>query len=366
MSRIRLAIVGVGNCASSLIQGLHYYQQQDADLLGLMHENIAGYVVGDIEPVIAFDVDPRKVGHNLHDAIFAAPNCTQCFCKPSSETHVIVQMGKCLDGIADHMINYDASQSFRVADAPEPSTDQIVGMLKAAQVDILINYLPVGSQLATEFYVDCALQAGVGVVNCIPVFIASDSAWQQKFIDAGLPIVGDDIKAQLGATILHRQIMKLCQQRGVSVERTYQLNTGGNTDFLNMRNDERIQSKKISKTEAVQSALSEPLKQQEIHVGPSDYVSWQKDNKVAFIRVEGKLFGHVPMNMELRLSVEDSPNSAAVVVDAIRYCKVAIDKGISGPLLGPSAFCCKHPAEQMDETKALQEIDAFLEDLVSV
>ncbi len=364
MSKIRVAIVGVGNCASSLIQGLYYYQRQDVRPLGLMHEQIERYGIDDIEPVVAFDVDSRKVGRNLHDAIFAEPNCTQRFCDKLPATDVVVQMGKCLDGVAEHMADYDVGQSFQVANVSEPSADQVIGMLKAAQVDILINYLPVGSQQATEFYVDCALQAGVGVVNCIPVFIASDSSWQQKFINAGLPIVGDDVKAQFGATVLHRQIMKLCQQRGVAVERTYQLNTGGNTDFLNMRNSERIQSKKISKTEAVQSVLSDPLQQQDIHVGPSDYVPWQKDNKIAFIRIEGKLFGDVPMNMELRLSVEDSPNSAAVVVDAIRYCKVAMDRNISGPLLGPSAFCCKHPAKQLDEAEALKQIDVFLADAV--
>ncbi len=357
-TKIRIAIIGVGNCASSLVQGIHHYAAHS--VAGLMSAEIGPYSVADIEPVVAFDVDARKVGQNLHESIFAQPNCTARFCEVLPKTDVAVRMGCRFDGVAEHMLQYEAEQSFRLADVAEPTMAEVVQCLQEAQVDVLINYLPVGSQHATEFYMECALQAGVGVVNCIPVFIASDAVWQARFKTAGVPIVGDDIKAQCGATILHRRLMQLCRERGVSVKRTYQLNTGGNTDFLNMRDHQRIESKKQSKTDAVQAALAEPLQAQDIHVGPSDYVPWQHDNKVAFMRVEGELFGGVPMNLEVRLSVEDSPNSAAVVVDAVRYCQLARERGTAGPLPAPSAFCCKHPPVQMDESLALRDIATFM------
>jgi myo-inositol-1-phosphate synthase len=359
MKKIRVAVIGVGNCASSLVQGVHHYSAPGNDAAGLIHPVIAGYGPADLEFVLAFDTDARKVGLDLSEAIFAEPNCTAVFRRDIPPSGVTVRMGRVLDGMAEHMMGAGA-RGFMLAGTPEPSQAEIVDALREAQVDVLINYLPVGSQQATEFYMECALEAGVGVVNCIPVFIGSDPAWERRFSEKRLPIVGDDIKAQLGATIVHRVLSNLFRLRGVEVSHTYQLNTGGNTDFMNMLDRSRLASKKESKTDAVQSALAERLAEDDIHIGPSDYIPWLNDNKLCFLRMEGALFGGVPMNLELRLSVEDSPNSAAVVLDAVRCCKVALDRGVGGTLVGPSAFFCKHPLQQFSDDLAAQLTEEFI------
>ncbi len=359
--KVKIAIVGVGNCASSLIQGIYYYgPEKKNDAIGLMHWEIGGYAPHDLEVVAAFDIDKRKVGRDVAEAIFAKPNCTTVFCPDVPKTGVKVQMGKVLDGFSEHMRDYPEDHTFVLADAPEPTQEDVVRILKESGAEIVVNYLPVGSEEATRWYAEAALKAGCGFVNCIPVFIASDPAWARRFEEAGLPIVGDDIKAQVGATITHRTLADLFKKRGVPVDRTYQLNTGGNTDFLNMLNRARLKSKKESKTEAVQAVLPHRLDWENIHVGPSDYVPFQKDNKVAFIRMEGRLFGDVPMHLELRLSVEDSPNSAGVAVDAIRCCKLAMDRGIAGVLEGPSAFFMKHPPVQYPDDVAWRKTEAFI------
>ncbi len=361
MKKIKIAIIGVGNCASSLVQGIHYYKEaNNNEPIGLMHYDIGGYKPEDIEVVAAFDIDKRKVGQDIADAIFAAPNCTEVFCENIPPTDVTVQMGQILDGYSEHMKNYPESDTFIVSGETEPSKPEVVAILKESGADMLLNYLPVGSENATQFYADCALEAGIGFINNIPVFIASNPEWAKRFEEKGLPVIGDDIKAQLGATITHRTLTDLFNKRGVKLERTYQLNTGGNTDFLNMKNPDRLSSKKISKTEAVQSVTAERLLDANIHVGPSDYVSWQNDNKVCFIRMEGKLFGNVPMNLELRLSVEDSPNSAGVAIDAIRCCKLALDRGHSGILHSPSSFFMKHPPRQFTDDVAYQMTEEFI------
>jgi len=362
MSKIKIAIVGVGNCASSLIQGIHYYRDKaPEDAIGLMHWEIGGYRPGDIEVVCAFDIDRRKVGRDVHEAIFAPPNCTTVFCGDIPPAGVEVRMGPVMDGFSEHMRDYPESHTFVPADAPEPSKEEVVAALKESGAEVLLNYLPVGSERAARFYAECALEAGLAFINCIPVFIVSDPEWAARFEAAGLPVIGDDIKAQLGATITHRTLTDLFRKRGVKIERTYQLNTGGNTDFLNMLNRARLASKKESKTEAVQSVAAERLDWENIHVGPSDYVPWQKDNKVCFIRIEGKLFGDVPMNLELRLSVEDSPNSAGVAIDAIRCAKLALDRGAAGILHGPSAYFMKHPPKQYTDDDAYRMTEAFLD-----
>ncbi len=362
MAKIKLAIVGVGNCASALVQGIFYYRNgRDLSSAGLLHPEIGGYRLEDIEVVVAFDVDERKVGRDVSEAIFAKPNCTKTFCKDVPKLNVEVQMGNILDGVPAHMADYPAERAFRVADSKPVD---VVKVLKESGADVLVNYLPVGSQQATEFYMEAALEAGCGVVNCIPVFIASDKKWSQRFKDAGLPIVGDDIKSQLGATITHRVLTKCFNDRGVKLERTYQLNTAGNTDFLNMLERSRLVSKRVSKTEAVQSQLDEPLDDKNIHIGPSDFIYWQDDNKVCFIRMEGRQFGDVPFNLELRLSVEDSPNSAGIVVDAIRCCKLALDREIGGALKAPSAFMMKHPPQQYADWEARQLLEAFISEAI--
>jgi myo-inositol-1-phosphate synthase len=360
MNSIKVAIVGIGNCASSLVQGLAYYREGTNDTIGLMHHELGGYKPSDIKVVAAWDIDKRKVGKDVSEAIFAKPNCTAVFAEnvPSSGTKV--KMGRLLDGVAEHMNTYIDERTFVVADAPEPNKADVVAMLKDSGAEVLMNYLPVGSQKATEFYAECALEAGVAFVNNIPVFIASTPEWAKKFEDAGVPIIGDDIKAQMGATIVHRVLTDLFAKRGVKLDRTYQLNTGGNTDFLNMSNRARLASKKISKTEAVQAVAAERLEDDNVHIGPSDYVPFQNDNKVAFIRMEGQLFGGVPMNLELRLSVEDSPNSAGVAIDMIRCAKIAKDRGLAGAILPPSAYFCKHPPEQMTDDLAAQAVEDFI------
>ena len=361
MGRIKIAIVGVGNCASSLVQGLEYYASRKAeDAIGLLHWEIGGYRPQDIEVVAAFDVDLRKVGKDVNEAIFELPNNTAVFCAELPKSGVLVRMGRKLDGVAEHMRDHPDARTFLVADAPEPTHAEVVEALEQSGAEILVNYLPVGSELASRFYAEAALEAGVALVNCIPVFLASDPALAQRFAERGVPIVGDDIKAQLGATITHRTLTDLFRKRGVKLERTYQLNTGGNTDFLNMLNRSRLASKKESKTEAVQSVAAERLSDENIHVGPSDYVAWQKDNKVCFLRMEGRLFGDVPMHLELRLSVEDSPNSAGVSVDAIRCAKLALERGVGGVLESPSAYFMKHPPRQWPDDEAFQRMEAFI------
>jgi len=356
-----VAIIGVGNCASSLVQGIHYYGGKNAtNSAGLMHETLGGYHSRDINIVAAYDIDSRKVGMDVSEAIFQKPNCTIIFQEDVPKSGVKVQMGHMLDGYSDHMESYPDDRRFMPSDAVEPDKAAVVKAFKDSGANVIMNYLPVGSQKATEFYAECALEAGVAFVNNIPVFIASDPVWAKKFEDAGLPIIGDDIKAQLGATIVHRVLTDLFHKRGVPVDRTYQLNTGGNTDFLNMKNQLRLESKKESKTEAVQAVTAHRMEDENIHVGPSDYVPWQNDNKICFIRMEGRLFGDVPMNLELRLSVEDSPNSAGVAIDMIRCAKVALDRGVAGPVAAPSSFFCKHPPVQYTDEDAHKMTQSFI------
>jgi len=361
LGRIKLAIVGVGNCASSLVQGIEYYKGSDEDTSsGLIHWDVGGYRPSDIQVVAAFDIDVRKVGKDISEAIFEAPNCTTVFSTDVPKTGVRVRMGRVLDGVASHMKDFPEERSFLASDERQASAAEIVAALRESGAEVLVNYLPVGSEEAARFYAECALEAGVALVNCMPVFIVSDPAWAARFAERGLPMVGDDIKAQLGATITHRMLTDLFHKRGVKLVHTYQLNTGGNTDFLNMLNRTRLASKKESKTEAVQSVAGDRLADDDIHVGPSDYVAWQNDNKVCFLRMEGELFGGVPMNVELRLSVEDSPNSAGVSVDAIRCAKLALDRGIGGALVSPSAYLMKHPPEQFTDDEAFHMTEEFL------
>jgi len=352
MKSINIAIVGIGNCASSLVQGLSHYRDGANDTIGLMHWDLGGYRPSDIHVVAAWDVDARKVGKDVADAIFAKPNCTAVFCATVEPTGTKVQMGRVMDGVAEHMSDYNDDRTFVVANDREATKEDVIRVLRETKTDVLMNYLPVGSQEASEFYAECALEAGVAFVNNIPVFIASNPEWADRFTAAGVPIIGDDIKAQLGATIVHRVLTDLFAKRGVKLDRTYQLNTGGNTDFLNMSNHRRLASKKISKTEAVQSVAAERLEDENVHIGPSDYVPWQNDNKVCFLRMEGSMFGGVPMNLELRLSVEDSPNSAGVAIDMIRCAKLAKDRGLGGPIDAASAYFCKHPRTQMTDDLA--------------
>ncbi len=357
---INVALVGVGNCASSLVQGIAHYRGGANDTTGLMHRSLGGYEPGDIRVVAAWDIDRRKVGRDVAEAIFAPPNCTTRFCEAVENTGAMVQMGRKLDGIAAHMADYPEERTFLPSTASEPDRNAVVATLRDTGADVLMNYLPVGSQKASEFYAECALEAGVAFVNNIPVFIASDPAWAERFRTAGVPIIGDDIKAQLGATIVHRVLTDLFAKRGVELKRTYQLNTGGNTDFLNMLERKRLASKKISKTEAVQSVAATRLVDENIHVGPSDYVAWQNDNKICFLRMEGEMFGGVPMNLELRLSVEDSPNSAGVAIDMIRCAKLAVDRGLAGPIHPAAAYFCKHPPEQMTDDEAFAALEDFI------
>ncbi len=358
MKPIKVAMIGVGNCASSLVQGVTYYRQNNS-AQGLIHEKIGGYGAGDVEFVLGVDVDARKVGLDIAEAIFASPNNTKVFQQDIAPTGAKVIMGKISDGVAAHMTTV-GDKGFIVANDTEATAADIIKAIKDSGAEVLINFLPVGSQEATEFYMECALEAGVAVVNCMPVFIASRPEWEAKFRAKNLPIVGDDIKAQVGATIVHRVLSSLFAARGVTIERTYQLNTGGNTDFMNMLDRQRLGSKKESKTEAVQAMLAQRLADENIHVGPSDYVPWQKDNKLCFLRLEGLQWGNVPMDLELRLSVEDSPNSAACVMDALRCAKVALERGEGGALIGPSAYFCKHPPQQFNDDLAAQMVDEYI------
>jgi len=361
MNKIKIGIVGIGNCASALLQGIEYYKDKDSkETVGLMHYDIGGYKPYDIRVVAAFDIDKRKVGKDVSEAIFQFPNCTTNFCKNIPKKGTIVQMGRVMDGFAEHMGNYNGEYTFLLSNRKEANKRDIVKELKRSGVEILLNYLPVGSEKAAKFYAECALDAGVGFINNMPVFIASNPEWSRRFEEKGVPIIGDDVKSQLGATIIHRVLTNLFKMRGVKLERTYQLNTGGNTDFLNMLDRSRLVSKKVSKTEAVQSQTEIRLEDENIHIGPSDWVAWQKDNKVCFLRMEGKLFGDVPMNLELRLSVEDSPNSGGVVIDAIRCCKLALERGKGGVLYSPSAYFMKHPPQQYTDDEAYRFTEDFI------
>ena len=359
LSKIRVAIAGVGNCASSLVQGIAYYGGERSEPpAGLMHPSIGGWRPADIEVVAAFDIDRRKVGRALGDAVFASPNCARVFQPLPPGSGVTVQMGPILDGVAGHMDAYREEEAFRAADADAVDVAEV---LRRTGAEVLVCYLPVGSEQAVRHYAGACVDAGVAMVNCVPVFVASDPDWAERFRAAGLPIVGDDIKSQVGATIVHRMLGRLFADRGVTLDRTYQLNTGGNTDFLNMLERDRLQSKKRSKTQAVQSQLDEPLEARNVHIGPSDYVPWQQDNKVAFIRMEGRGFGDTPMEIELRLSVQDSPNSAGVVIDAVRCAKLGLERGLAGPLEAPSAYYMKSPPRQMRDDEARRQVDAFID-----
>jgi myo-inositol-1-phosphate synthase len=358
---IRIAIVGVGNCASSLLQGIEYYrhasEEERSCPIGLMHYDIGGYTPADIEVVCAFDIDARKVDRPLSEAVFAKPNNTKLIWPDLPWSHVLVHMGPVLDSVSPHMENYPEDRRFVIA--KRPAVD-VVQALRESRADILLNYLPVGSQQAAEFYATACLEAGVSLVNCMPVFLVSETTWAEAFRRRGIPIVGDDVKSQLGATILHRTLVQLFVDRGVKITRTYQLNTGGNTDFLNMLNRSRLSSKKRSKTNAVQSILPEPLPDDQVHIGPSDYVPWQQDQKIGFLRLEGRIFGNIPIELEARLVVEDSPNSAGVVIDAIRCCQLARDRGISGPLTSISAYSMKHPPQQLPDRTAREYVERFI------
>jgi myo-inositol-1-phosphate synthase len=351
---VRVAIIGVGNCASSLVQGVHYYQNAaDDDFVpGLMHVNLGGYHIRDIEFVAAFDVDQNKVGADLSEAIFSAPNNTIRFCDVP-HLGVPVHRGMTHDGLGKYL-------SEIITKAPGPTAD-IAAILRQTRCDVVINYLPVGSEMATKWYVEQVLDAGCAFVNCIPVFIAREDYWQRRFLDRGLPIVGDDIKSQVGATIVHRMLTHLFRERGVRLERTSQLNVGGNTDFLNMLERERLESKKISKTNAVTSQLDYELDKENVHIGPSDHVAWLTDRKWAYIRLEGRSFGDVPLSVELKLEVWDSPNSAGVVIDAVRCAKLARDRGIAGALGGPCAYFMKSPPVQYPDDQAHDMVEEFIQ-----
>ena len=352
MSEVRIAIVGLGNCASSLVQGLEYYKDADPNdsVPGLMHVELGDYHISDIKVVAAFDVDANKVGKDVADAIFTAPNNTITFSEVPP-TGVTVQRGHTFDGLGTYYRDMITESELEPVDVAQ--------VLRETRADVLISYLPVGSEQADKHYAQCAIDANVAFVNALPVFIASDPVWAKKFADAGVPIVGDDIKSQVGATITHRVLAKLFEDRGVELDRTYQLNFGGNMDFMNMLERERLTSKKISKTNSVQSQLDQPLPKENIHIGPSDHVPWLEDRKWAMIRLEGRNFGDVPLNIEMKLEVWDSPNSAGVIIDALRCAKLAKDRGIGGPIIGPSAYLMKSPPVQFTDEEAGQMVEEF-------
>ena len=353
MGKINVAIIGVGNCASSLVQGVYYYQnaKEGDSVPGIMHVNLGGYHIKDINFVAAFDIDKNKVGKDIAQAIYAKPNNTFKFCDVP-DIGVKVARGMTHDGLGKYL-------SQVIEKAPGPTAD-IVGILKETKTDVVLNYLPVGSEEATKWYIEQILDAGCAMVNCIPVFIAREPYWYKRFREAGLPIIGDDIKSQVGATIVHRILTRLFHDRGVKLEKTYQLNFGGNTDFLNMLERERLESKKISKTNAVTSQLDYEMAKDDVHVGPSDYVPWLLDRKFCHIRMEGRTFGDVPLNLECKLEVWDSPNSAGVVIDALRCCKLALDRGISGSIVGPSSYFMKSPPIQYPDDEARRRTEEFI------
>ncbi|MEU4535651.1 inositol-3-phosphate synthase [Streptosporangium sp. NPDC023825] len=353
MGSVRVAIVGVGNCATSLIQGVHYYRDADpgARVPGLMHVKFGDYHVGDVEFVAAFDVDAKKVGRDLSEAIVASENNTIKICDVPP-LGVTVQRGPTYDGLGEYYREM-------VEESDEAPVD-VVQVLKDSKVDVLVSYLPVGSEEADRFYAQCALDAKVAFVNALPVFIASDPVWAQKFVDAGVPIVGDDIKSQVGATITHRVMAKLFEDRGVELLRTYQLNFGGNMDFMNMLERKRLQSKKISKTQSVTSQIPHEMQKADVHIGPSDHVPWLDDRKWAYVRLEGRSFGDTPLNLEYKLEVWDSPNSAGIIIDAVRAAKIALDRGISGPILSASSYFMKSPPEQYSDDEARDYVEKFI------
>jgi myo-inositol-1-phosphate synthase len=361
MQKIKIAIAGVGNCASALVQGIEYYQRfwhrEKRKLPGLMHPDIGGYGPGDLEVVAAFDIDARKVGRPVEEAIFSQPNCCYRLVEEVSPIGVTVQMAPVLDGVSPHMLLYPPDQTFVVANKEPTDASKV---LRETGAEVLLNYMPVGSEKAARYYAEACLKAGVSFINCMPAFIVSDVEWGGRFKVAGIPVIGDDVKSQLGATILHRVLVHRFRQRGLIVDRTYQLNFGGNTDFLNMLNRERLTTKKVSKTQAVLSLLPADFEPDNIHVGPSDYVPWQKDNKVAFLRLEARGFGGAPMNVEIRLSVEDSPNSGGCMIDAVRCAKLARERGIGGPLTSISAYTMKHPPEPLEDEEACQRVEDFI------
>jgi myo-inositol-1-phosphate synthase len=356
---IRAAVVGLGNCASSLVQGIAYCKANPCGAIGLPFPMLGGYAPGDIEIVAAFDLDERKVGRDVSEAIFAKPNCTTVFWADVPKTGAIVHRGPDLDGVSAFMLNQPPGRSFVPSEKPELSAGEVVAVLKSVAAEVIINFLPVGSQLATEFYAQCALEAGAAFVNGIPVMLASQPKWAGLFASYGLPILGDDFKAQFGATIVHRTLADLFDLRAVKLDRCYQLNVGGNTDFLNMADHDRLTSKRHSKTEAVQSALQHRLDDDDIRIGPSDYVPWLDDQKVGFIRLEGRIFGGVPMSLELRLSVEDSPNAAAMALAAIRCARIARDRGLAGAVTEACAFLFKHPPQQVEDHEAGRLLEQF-------
>jgi myo-inositol-1-phosphate synthase len=353
MSEVRIAIVGLGNCASSLIQGLEYYKDADPNesVPGLMHVELGGYHIRDIEVVAAFDVDANKVGKDVADAIFTEPNNTIRF-SDVPPTGVTVQRGHTFDGLGLYYRDMITESTLEPVDVTQ--------VLRDTHADVLISYLPVGSEQADKFYAQCAIDAGVAFVNALPVFIASDSVWAKKFADAGVPIIGDDIKSQVGATITHRVMAKLFEDRGVQLDRTMQLNVGGNMDFLNMKELERLESKKVSKTQSVTSQVDRDLGRDNVHIGPSDYVAWLDDRKWAYVRLEGRAFGDVPLNLEYKLEVWDSPNSAGIIIDAVRAAKLALDRGIGGPILSASSYFMKSPPEQYPDDVARDAVEAFI------
>jgi myo-inositol-1-phosphate synthase len=358
MGKIRCAVVGVGNCFAGLVQGIEYYKQNpDQKVIGVMNEEMGGYSIYDLDFVAAFDVDSKKVGMPLSEAVYAEPNKVHWVEKLSTMNDVIVRQCPQFDGVG-----FFVKDKFTPVDdkSEEGLREEILKELKEKNVEVLVSYLPVGSERATKFWAQTCLDASVGFVNCMPSFIASDPEWAKKFQEKNIPVVGDDIKSQVGATIVHRKMARLCNDRGAKIEKTYQINVGGNTDFLCMKERERLQSKKISKTEAVQSQLSERLPEDKIYVGPSDFIPFLSNTKLMFMRIEGRMWANMPYNMEVRLEVDDKANSAGIVIDAVRYCKIALDRKIGGPLIGPSAWLMKHPPQQFSDDEAQRRAEEFV------
>lgn len=363
INKIKIAIVGIGNCASSLIQGIEYYKgKNEKDAIGLMHWDIGGYLPFDIEVVLAYDIDSRKVGSSLSRAIFAEPNCTKKiwneYLFENQVNDVKVKMGRILDGFSLHLIDYDEKYRIVVSDKLQPEKEDIIRDLKESKCEIIISYLPVGSQMATEFWAHIALDSGCGFINAMPIFIASNEDWENTFKNKGLPIIGDDVKSQVGATIVNRALVQMLLDRGAKIDNSWQLNVGGNTDFLNMVSQERLKSKKISKTESISSLIEDGNSY--VYAGPNGYIECLKDNKISHLKLDFRIFGDVPCNIDLKLSVEDSPNSAGIVIDAIRCVKLALDRGIGGAILPACAYFMKHPPQQMRDEDARTLLEDFI------
>ncbi len=358
MGKIGCAVVGVGNCFAGLVQGIEYYRQNSGQkVIGVMHENMGGYSIHDLDFVAAFDVDSKKVGKPLSEAVYAEPNKVHWTESLSTMQDVIVRQSPQLDGVGTYVQKVVEPMPSRPV---EELKDEILKELKERNVEILVSYLPVGADKATKFWAQTCLDANVAFVNCMPSFIASDPEWAKRFEEAGIPLIGDDIKGQVGATIVHRTMAKLCDKRGTKIEKTYQINVGGNTDFLSMKEQERLHSKKISKTESVQSQLNQRLPEEHIYVGPSDFIPFLGNTKLMFMRIEGRMWANIPYNMEVRLEVDDKANSAGIVIDAIRYCKIALDRKMAGPLIGPSAWLMKHPPQQFSDDEAQRRAEEFV------